>query len=312
VTAHSNVFLPAKKKGHNRQMTNFDNASHVMVNQVELAVVEAGAGEPLVLVHGSVSDLRTWSRQIDKFAEHHRTIAYSRRYPRPNRPIPRDEADRIQLHVDDLAELIELLEARPAHVVGHSWGGLIALILAIQRPEIFRSLVLVEPAVVPMHITIPPKIGQIIGLFLRSPKLALAIVKLGGRVFMPAQKAFEQGDDKAAIEHFGRGVLGDHAFESLSSERYEQVWENRGPDRAQALHRGMPDLTGAEYSKVTCPVLLVAGAESPAIFSRLIDDLVKRFPHAKTCVVNNASHIVHEDAPAEFNSEVLKFLSSAR
>jgi pimeloyl-ACP methyl ester carboxylesterase len=289
-------------------MLTFNRTSWLTVNQNELAVHEAGVGPPLVLVHGSVSDLRTWSNQVDVFAGRYRTIAYSRRYHRPNPPIPPDAPDPIQTHVNDLVALIEALKARPAHIVGHSWGGLIALLVAMQEPAICRSLVLIEPPVVSMHVAIPPKVSQMIGLFFRSPKLALCIAKLGGGTFVPAEKAFRRGDDKAAIEYFGRGVLGNRAFETLSAERYQQVWDNRGPDRAQALYQGFPDLVGASPSNVTCPVMLVAGSESPAIFGLLIDILLRLLPNGRKCVITGASHIVHEDAPSEFNSAVLNFL----
>jgi pimeloyl-ACP methyl ester carboxylesterase len=290
-------------------MLSFDQASSLTVNQNELVVQEAGTGAPLVLVHGGVSDLRTWSNQVDEFAGRYRTIIYGRRYHRPNPFIPPDVPDPIQTHVDDLAALIEALKAHPAHIVGHSWGGLIALLLAMQEPNLCRSLVLIEPPVVSMHVAIPPKISQMIRLFFQSPKLALGIAKLGGGALAAAEKAFRRGDDKAAIEYFGRGVLGNRAFETLSAERYQQVWDNRGSDRALALYQGFPDLIGASFSNVTCPAMLVAGSESPAIFGLLIDALLTRLPNGRKCVITGASHIVHEDAPSEFNSAVLEFLA---
>ncbi|WP_419913718.1 alpha/beta fold hydrolase [Hoeflea sp.] len=290
----------------------FENESTISVNDTELAIRQVGAGDPLVLVHGGVSDLRTWSGQVDAFAEHYRTILYSRRYHCPNEAIQPDAPDPIQTHVDDLSALIVALNAQPAHLMGHSWGGLITLLLAMQRPDLCRSLVLIEPPLVSMHVSIPPKIGQIIGLFVRSPRLAIAIAKLGGGALAPAEKAFRAGDDKIAIERFGRGVLGDRAFNSLSSERYQQVWDNRGPDRAQALYKGFPDLLKAEFSNVDCPVLLVSGAESPAIFGLLLDGLQNRLPDGRKCIIDGASHIVHEDASPAFNASVLAFLEQAR
>lgn len=290
-------------------MLSFDQASPLTVNQNELVVQEAGTGAPLLFVHGGVSDLRTWSNQVDEFAGRYRTIIYSRRYHRPNPFIPPDVPDPVQTHVDDLSALIEALKAHPAHIVGHSWGGLIALLLAMQEPNLCRSLVLIEPPVVSMHVAIPPKISQMIGLFFQSPRLAVGIAKLGGALAR-AEKAFRKGDDRAAIEYLGRGVLGNRAFESLSSVRYQQVWDNRGPDRAQALYQGFPDLIGASFSRVTCPAMLVAGSESPAIFSLLIDSLLRRLPNARKCVITGASHIVHEDVPSEFNSAVLGFLGN--
>lgn len=293
-------------------MLSFDGASPVTVNGTELAVLERGHGAPLVLVHGGVSDLRTWSNQVDVFAERFRTICYSRRFCLPNPPIAADAADPIQTHVDDLGGLIETLEAAPAHVIGHSWGALVSLLLAMQQPRIVRSLVLIEPPAVSMHVGIPPTIRQMLMLFVRSPRLAIAVARLGGGALSPAEKAFRRGDDKAAIEYFGRGVLGRRRFEALSPERYQQVWDNRGPDRAQALHHGFPDLIAERMSRLALPVLLIGGDESPAIFDLLNESLLDQLPDARKCVISGASHIVHEDAPGDLNSAIFDFLGEVR
>ena len=57
----------------------------VEVNGARLAYLEAGRGDPLIFVHGSLEDLRIWHRQVEQFAEYYRVIAYSRRYHHPNR-----------------------------------------------------------------------------------------------------------------------------------------------------------------------------------------------------------------------------------
>ena len=62
----------------------------VNVNGVNLEYTEQGRGAPVVLVHGSVSDYRTWSVVQPRFAERYRTIAFSRRYHWPNERIPSD------------------------------------------------------------------------------------------------------------------------------------------------------------------------------------------------------------------------------
>jgi pimeloyl-ACP methyl ester carboxylesterase len=147
-----------------------------------------------------------------------------------------------------------------------------------------------------------------IGLLLTAPRLALAIAKLGGTALGPAEKAFRRGDDERAIELFGRGVLGKRYFEELTEERYAQVWENRGPDRALALHHGFPDLIGETWAEVNVPVMLVSGADSPRIFDLLNDSLLDRLPNARKRVIPNASHMVQEDAPEKLNKAILEFL----
>lgn len=288
-------------------MLNLKDTTALEVNGTQLAVLEAGKGPPVVLVHGGVSDLRSWSNQLPVLSEHFRTICYSRRYHAPNTAIGDTAPDPIQKHVDDLAQLIEQLGASPAHICGHSWGGLISLMCAIQKPHLIRSLVLIEPPTVSLHVEIPPKPLQLIKLLLTSPKLGIAIAKLGAKAFGPAEKAFERGDDKSAIEYFGRGVLGDKAYDNLSPERYQQVWDNRGPDRAQALCQGFPDLRHAPISEIAIPVLLVSGSLSPPVFRFLNEFLVGKLTNGQHHVVSGASHIVQEDAPNELNSTVMSF-----
>jgi len=182
----------------------------------------------------------------------------------------------------------------------------------MQKPQLIRSLVLIEPTTVSLHIKIPPKPLQLIKLLFTSPKLGFAIAKLGAKALGPAEKAFKRGDDKSAIEHFGRGVLGDQAYDSLSPERYQQVWDNRGPDRAQALFQGFPDLRAAPVSEIEVPVLLLSGDQSPPVFRHLNEFLVGELSNGQHHVIPNSSHIVHEDAPDEVNSIVSNFLKQVR
>ena len=126
-------------------MSDFERAEPLAIGDTTLATVVEGNGPPLVFVHGGVSDLRTWSGQIDTFCDRFRVIAYSRRYCRPNLPIPVDAGDPINIHIEDLLTLMRKLADGPAHVVGHSWGALITLLAAKSAPASFRSLTLIEP-----------------------------------------------------------------------------------------------------------------------------------------------------------------------
>jgi pimeloyl-ACP methyl ester carboxylesterase len=109
------------------------------VTQAALDHVERGFGAPLVLVHGSASDRRTWGAQLEAFAARFRVIAYSRRYHWPNAPIPEGADYSMSEHVDDLRDLLDRLGAAPAHLVGHSYGAFVCLLLAAREPERVRS-----------------------------------------------------------------------------------------------------------------------------------------------------------------------------
>lgn len=90
----------------------------VDINSASLAYVERGSGEPVVFVHGSASDHRTWHLQHDEFGRSFRAIIYSRRHHWPNNPIAEGIDYSMAEHVDDLEALLQSLDATPAHVVG--------------------------------------------------------------------------------------------------------------------------------------------------------------------------------------------------
>ncbi|MCC3305881.1 alpha/beta fold hydrolase [Sneathiella sp. HT1-7] len=276
---------------------------------VSLAYDDNGTGAPVVLVHGAASDIRTWSGQLPALSRKFRVITYSRRFARPNAPLPDGADDPVDVHVNDLAQLMDKLKLNPAHLVGHSWGGLIVLLLALQKPERFLSMTLIEPPVLPLFTDVPPKLSQIVSLMFRDPRTAIAILKFGVGVMAPVEKAFRRGDDKAAIEIFGKGVLGPEKFATLSEARYAQIWENRATDKAQMLGGNFPSLDVAEIKRLTIPTLLLAGAESPPLFHRLCEALCDLLPEAELHTLPGASHIVQEDAREETSARLLDFLN---
>ena len=126
----------------------------------------------MVFVHGSSSDLRTWEQQVPAIGESYRAIAYSRRYARPNEDIDPGADDQMLPHVDDLVALLRALGAAPAHLVGHSWGAFISLLAAIRHPQLVRSLVLLEPPVLSLYMSTPPRPAELLRLFTRRPRTA--------------------------------------------------------------------------------------------------------------------------------------------
>jgi len=289
----------------------FDHLQRTLINGISLAYRTAGNGDPpVVMVHGSASDIRTWDGHVEALSDTRRVIAYSRRYARPNEDIPDGLDDQMEPHVEDLIALLNHLDARPAHIVGHSWGGFIGLLAAIRYPDAVRSLVLMEPPVLTLFVSMPPKPAELLKLLFRRPKAAFAIMKFGAGTVGPAEKAFRRGDNDAGVDAFGRGVLGNDAFERLSEARREQVRQNARADKAQLLGAGFPPLDDHDLRRVQTPVLLLHGEKSPPLFRYLLARLAELLPNADRVEVPQASHIMHEDNPRFFQETVTTFLRS--
>lgn len=281
----------------------------VQLQGAALEYAEAGSGEPLVLVHGSASDGRTWHAQRDALAQRFRVISYSRRYHWPNAPIADGVDYSMMQHVDDLQALLRTLGATPAHLVGHSYGAFLCLLLALRDPSLVRSLVLAEPPAITLFVSNVPKPLEILSLMATRPRTALAIVRFGAAGVVPAQKAFRRGDAEAAVRIFGDAVFGPGGFARMPEGRRQQVRNNLANVRAELLGSGFAPLRGETLRALRVPALLVTGERSVALFHRLAERLAELLPRTERVEIPGASHAMHEDNAPAFNAAVLAFLA---
>jgi pimeloyl-ACP methyl ester carboxylesterase len=293
--------------------TAFGATKTATVNGTTLAYREQGQGEPVVFVHGTMSDLRTWQQQLPSISTSHRAITYSRRYARPNQDIEPDTDDQMLPHVDDLAAFLQAIGAAPAHLVGNSWGAFISLLTAIRHPDSVRSLVLEEPPVVPlMGLSFPPRPSEVLSLLIRRPRFVLAIARGGIRAIGQVKTALQRGDDETALQTFGSMALGKEPFQRLPEARKEQMRENVSAMRAQVLGAGLPPLAEEEVRGVSVPTLLITGEQSPVGAILLTDRLAELLPEVERVTIPDASHLMHEENAPAVNEAIIGFLGQHR
>ncbi len=290
-------------------MRSFEGVRFADVNGAALAYRDQGEGEPVVFVHGSVDDLRSWTQQLPSIGASYRAIAYSRRYARPNEEIEPDADNQTVPHVDDLVTFLQVVDATPAHLVGHSWGGLICLLAAIRHPQVVRSLVLQEPPVLSLFISTRPRPTELVRLFVRRPRTAHVILSFAVKTALPAEKAFRRGDDEAALQAYALGLLGKDTWERIPQERRQHARENLSTLRAQVLGAGFPPLSDDDVRRVAAPTLLMNGERSPAYLPRLTDRLQQLLPNAERVEIAAASHTMNEENPGTVNEAILDFLA---
>lgn len=118
------------------------------INGFNLEYVDVGKGEPIVFVHGAISDYRSWGAYEQTISESARYISYSlRHYGTQTWPEPAPVADDQVQHANDLATLIESLDTGPVHLVSWSNSGKTIAILGATRPELIKSITQYEPVV---------------------------------------------------------------------------------------------------------------------------------------------------------------------
>ncbi len=266
------------------------------VDGTTLEYVERGEGDPVVLVHGTLSDHRMWRFQFDAFAERFRTIAYSRRYHYPN-PCTGNESDySATLHADDLAALMNELGLESAHVVGQSYGAYTALLLAARHPSRVRSMVLGEPPVLPLleH--------SAEGREVRDAFLA--------DVWGPVRAAMEEGDVESGVRIFSDTVVGEGWFARLPTAIRDLIMENAPELKVEASSpRFWTQFACADAEQVRTPTLLLSGEQSLEMLRLIVDALARCLPNSESAVIPNSTHEFPTGKPEIYNKIVLDFLT---
>jgi pimeloyl-ACP methyl ester carboxylesterase len=255
----------------------------------------AGAGAPLVLVHGSWDDASTWSRVAPALAEDHRVLTYDRRGH--SRSSGASQHGTLADDAHDLAALLEGLELAPAHVACSSLGGTVALRLAGARPELFASLAVHEPPLFALLEDDPCAAGD-----LRAVRAALDEVR----------DALERGDDEAGAQAFvERVAFGAGSWEALSTRLRATFVANAHTflDEARGGDQDAVDLE--PLRSFARPVLLTCGTESPPYFQRPLARLARALPRTETRVFDGAGHVPHATHPDEYVPTIAGFVARA-
>ncbi|MEV7771156.1 alpha/beta hydrolase [Kitasatospora sp. NPDC086791] len=258
--------------------------------------VEAGQGgaAPVVLIAGSGTSSLTWTPVLPELARHGRVVAYDRAgtgASEPNRGASRAEAPTLDGQLDDLAALVRHLDAGPAVLVGHSWGGQLAQLLAWQRPELVAGLVLVDPAheeFQPQAIRVAENVLNRLWL-LRS---ALATPSAG-----PADPLARAGAAVVAHQHQRWTVLAENRLTAVTTP---ELRRRRSASRLPAV-----------------PVAVLSATEGlPRVLRSRWTALQSRIASGATrgthILVGGAGHAVHADRPRAVIAAVLEVSDHAR
>lgn len=257
-----------------------------------LAVRSAGAGDPVLLVHGFTGAATAWGEGLlAALASRFRLIAVDLLghggSSRPRTP----ERYALPQQVADLCEVLDACEAPDALWVGYSMGGRIALAAACERPDRVRGLVL-EGA---------------------SPGLAQPEERAGR---IASDEALARRLESLGIEAFVDGWMAQPLFASqrrLGPERLaaERERRRRGDPLALAAclrgaGSGAQAPLWARLAAVAAPVLLVAGEED-AKFRALADAMARLLPRARRRSIAGAGHATHLENPEAFTRAVCRF-----
>lgn len=258
----------------------------IRVRDIWLHYEEAGAGEPLLFIHGLGSSSRDWEMQVPFFAGEYRVVVFDLR-GHGESDKPRGPYTMRQL-AQDTAGLVEALGIAPAHVVGISLGGMIALQLAVDRPDLVKSLVIVNSG--------PEFVA-------RTFKERLAVLQ---RFLVVRLVGMRKMGEILAARLFPKPEQ-----ESLRAMLVER-WAANDPRAYRDAMRAIVGWSVADrLGDIHIPTLVVAADEDYTPVSAK-EAYVAKMPRAELAVIRDARHAVPVERPDEFNAVVAAFLARQR
>ncbi len=281
----------------------------VQVNGIKMHYVTEGEGPLVVLLHGFPQFWYAWRHTIPELARYYKVVAPDMRgYGETEKP-PHIEDYKSKTLYDDVAGLIHALGYEKAHLVGHDWGGAIALGVALNEPQVIDHLVVLNAPHPAKYVkALKSNFRQMCRswyvFFFQLPYLPEHLVRR-----------------KWWINHFMRGwSIRKETFSDEDLKQYEQAINIPGAANAiinyyrAAIRATLKKRAGESAPrKIDVPTLLIWGEEDKALGKELTYNMDSLFTgpfHIE--YIPNCSHWVNEEQPELVNQLILDFLSDAK
>ncbi len=259
---------------------------HVAGGGWTIAYRRSGDGPTLLLLHATLSSSARLQPLADRLATRFTVVAVDRRGSGESRPpasVPSEPID-VAVHVDDLAAILQTERLGPALVVGHSYGGCLALEFAARRPDLVAGAWAFEPPYGPI-----------------GPAWVAATLADVGRRTIAAR---DGEGTAAAAEAFLAAVAGQEAVASLSTYARQQV---RSFGHAAIADATLLGLDSRGLARIRCPVSLAGGTSSPTFYAQLLAALARAIRDARIEHIDGAGHAAPISQPARVAAAVEAF-----
>ncbi len=255
--------------------------------------LDEGQGAPILMLHGFTGSSESWSEIINFFSDARRLIAID--LPGHGKTRNENLPHTFESIASDIVTIIERLDLKPVDLIGYSMGGRLALFLALQYPEKFRSLIL-ESA---------------------SPGLATAVER-AERITQDQKliHLLETEPIEIFVDHWQSIPLFTSQTQ-LSSQKFEQQRQQRLNNSPHQLANSLRWMgTGRQPSlwsrleELSLPTLLLAGALDKK-YVAINERMLAKIPDARLHIFPSAGHNIHFEQPQAFMERVELFLKDS-
>ncbi len=236
----------------------------------------AGDGEPLLLLHSGVCDMRMWDPQWRACGAEHQVLRCDLR-GYGGSPVPAER----WVDADDVAELLDHLGIDRARVVGSSYGGRVALELAAGRPK------------------------RVTGLFLLCPAFrGLPLTPTAARFDAEETALLERGDISGAVELNVRTWLGP-AADDATRERVHMMQRQAFEMQLAAGDVPGPQMADVNPARIDVPAVVVSGGHDMDHFQAIARHLARTMPRGQLLELPSTGHLPSLERLGEITAALL-------
>ncbi|WCE32183.1 alpha/beta fold hydrolase [Vibrio sp. SCSIO 43137] len=249
---------------------------------IEDYYTEQGSGEPLVLIHGSFATTSSWKRMVEKLSEQYHCICV--KLPgHCGTPDPRDFiAPDIETELSLIEQIIVNTTNRPVHIIGHSFGGVVALSLALKQSVPVSKVTLFEPvAVWVLHLMQDREKVAVVDQFLAHYRESAALKK---------------PDCSGMVIDFWAGAGAFAELPDFIRQGMEPLVKNNLRHWQLTLSAGT---TKSDIKQCQTPFHIICGTESNPVTRSIAHHLNQQLPDCKTSQIEGASHFLITSHPNE-------------
>jgi epoxide hydrolase 4 len=273
----------------------------VVASGVRMFVREKGTGEPVVLLHGFPQTGDCWRAVADRLAKRYRVIVPDLPGFGRSGPPPRYEAEAV---AGVLATFLDELDASPATIVGHDWGGSLAFALALAHPTRVSNLVVINAP-------------------FRKLDLRRGFHFLAFNVPFVPELAFRLAGDRLVAFMLRAGAARKDVFDEETTRPYRAAYADPANVRsALAYYRtitrkiigrkmrpGRPSGSGTPR-RIEAPTLLVWGMRDPVLPASILAGIERDIPQARAVRLPDCGHFVPEECPDDMAGAIESFLTT--
>ena len=267
-----------------------DQSGFLQTNGARIHYEVEGSGEPVLLIHAGVANLRMWDDQAAALRDRFRVIRYD------TRGYGRTDTEAVSFsNRADIAAVLDHVGEASAHIVGLSRGGVIALDFALERPERVRSLV-----------TAASGIGGY-----ESPEDAPAETWEEPQRLLEARDWDGIAEWETAYWVDGPGQPKDRVDPALRARVHQWILENYRAEKEEGTPQPLDPPAWGRLGELRVPLLVLIGALDDAGINDGCRQLAARVPGARLEVFEGAAHMMNLEQPDRFNRVLRDFLEAA-